>query len=145
MKRTYEQVAEALLISSSLRQLTHNLGYKISGGNCATVKKLLQEYDLPIPTGAGKGQTQTLESILVANSTYTKSNYLKTRLVNADIIKDECILCGTGPEWLGLPLTLQLDHINGDNRDNRLENLRVLCPNCHSQTATWGGRNVMRS
>jgi len=55
-----------------------------------------------------------------------------------------CALCGNSGEWQGKPLTLQLDHANGRYDDNRLENLRWLCPNCHSQTETFAGRGSVR-
>lgn len=67
---------------------------------------------------------------------------LKQALI--DLSGEKCSWCAQGPVWNGLPLTLQVDHINGDNTDDRLENLRILCPNCHTQTDTWGGRNSGR-
>lgn len=67
-------------------------------------------------------------------------NHLRLRLL-ADGLKDaRCERCGL-TEWLGKPAPLQLHHVNGDGRDNRPENLQILCPNCHSQTDSWGGRN----
>jgi hypothetical protein len=78
--------------------------------------------------------------MLVENSTAGRHN-LKSRLLNAGMLKNKCYICGIS-EWLEKPLALDLDHINGINNDNRLENLRLLCPNCHSQTHTYRGRNA---
>jgi hypothetical protein len=66
--------------------------------------------------------------------------HLKRRLVKAGLLHPRCRACGIA-EWRGRPLSLELHHINGDGQDNRLENLELLCPNCHSQTDSWGGRN----
>lgn len=55
-----------------------------------------------------------------------------------------CVLCGIGEFWQGQPLTLQVDHINGDRYNNSLDNLRVLCPNCHSQTPTFNGKHLWK-
>lgn len=85
-----------------------------------------------------------LESILVERSTFRDNQSLKRRLVEEGLLVDECRECGLGPTWNGKPITLQLEHINGINNDNRIENLAVLCPNCHSQTDTYTGRNVSR-
>ncbi len=70
-------------------------------------------------------------------------HHVKIRLLAAGLKEPECELCGLS-EWQGEPLALELHHINGDGHDNRLENLQLLCPNCHSQTDTWGGRNKGR-
>lgn len=86
-------------------------------------------------------RNRPLEEILVENSNYTNNSSLKKRLLEEGLLKYECYECHIS-EWNGKPLSLQLDHINGNNSDNRLENLRFLCPNCHSQTETFSGRNA---
>lgn len=84
-------------------------------------------------------RTYSLEDILVENSNYG-SHHLKQKLLSKNILKNKCYTCGNNGEWYGKKLSLQLDHINGINNDNRLENLRLLCPNCHSQTETFSGK-----
>jgi hypothetical protein len=69
--------------------------------------------------------------------------HLKRRLLSDGLKEPECEECGIR-EWRGRPLPLELHHMNGDPLDHRLENLNLLCPNCHSQTDTWGGRNARR-
>lgn len=69
--------------------------------------------------------------------------HLKGRLIKAGLLSERCKNCGIS-EWRGNPLALELHHVNGDGRDNRLTNLTLLCPNCHSQTDSWGGRNTRR-
>jgi hypothetical protein len=63
------------------------------------------------------------------------------KLFRMDVDIHWCELCGLKDTWNGRPITLELDHINGDNKDNKYSNLRLLCPNCHSQTDTFKGRN----
>ena len=82
-----------------------------------------------------------IEEILVENSSYTNNSRMKKRIINEGIIEYRCVSCGNNGEWLGKKLVLQLDHVNGINNDNRIENLRFLCPNCHSQTKTYAGKN----
>ncbi|HYB24217.1 MAG TPA: HNH endonuclease [Solirubrobacteraceae bacterium] len=82
-----------------------------------------------------------LEQLLSAPRCRT---HLKKRLLQAGLLGDRCQQCGI-TEWRRAPLPLELHHINGDGTDNRLENLALLCPNCHSQTDSWGGRNAGRS
>jgi 5-methylcytosine-specific restriction endonuclease McrA len=83
-----------------------------------------------------------IEQLLV-NGKKRGRHWMKTRLVDEGLKDERCEICGI-TEWLGKPLTMQLHHRNGDGHDNRLENLELLCPNCHSQTDTYGGRNGHR-
>jgi transposase-like protein len=91
----------------------------------------------------GKEVLPLEELLVVGRSTQTNRKYLRGRLVSAGLKKDECERCGTS-EWMGRPLPPQLHHINGDGMDNRIENIQLLCPNCHAQTDNWGGRNKGR-
>lgn len=84
-----------------------------------------------------------LETVLCKNSTYNNQT-LKKRIIKENLIPYKCIKCENTGQWNGTELVLQLDHINGINNDNRIENLRFLCPNCHSQTSTFAGKNMGR-
>lgn len=85
-----------------------------------------------------------LEGLLVAGRTATRRSHLKQRLIKAELKEDRCEQCGL-THWAGTRLSMQLHHVNGGGLDNRLENLQLLCPNCHSLTDNWGGRNKGRS
>jgi DNA-binding CsgD family transcriptional regulator len=84
-----------------------------------------------------------LDELLVAGKRRGREN-LKRRLLAAGLKQERCEGCGIS-EWLGRPISLELHHVNGDKHDNRIENLQLLCGNCHSQTHTWGGRNRRRA
>lgn len=83
----------------------------------------------------------SLEELLVKNGPYIGSSRLKKRLLKAELLEYKCDVCGNTGEWQGKELSLQLHHINGDHNDNRLENLILLCPNCHSQTDNFTSKN----
>ena len=78
-----------------------------------------------------------LEALLIKHSPVVNNTHLKKRLIREGILKNNCTGCGIGPVWRGRSLSLEMDHINGNNKDNRLENLRILCLNCHAQTNTF--------
>ena len=80
------------------------------------------------------------KDIFVENSTYPRHS-LKERILRKGLIKYECFCCGLGPEWLGKPMPLILDHKNGINDDNRLKNLRFVCSNCDTQLPTHKSKN----
>jgi HNH endonuclease len=83
-----------------------------------------------------------LDELLVAGPKRNRG-HIKRRLIRAGLKEERCENCGI-TEWLGRPLSMQVHHKNGDGNDNRLENLELLCANCHSQTETYGGRNGHR-
>lgn len=85
---------------------------------------------------------EPLERILAVGRPRSRQ-HVKSRLLMAGLKEERCESCGL-TDWRGQPLSLELHHVNGDGHDNRLENLRLLCPNCHSQTDTWGARNKGR-
>jgi transposase-like protein len=87
-------------------------------------------------------RSEPIDAILAAGRRRNR-NHIKSRLVTAGLKELRCEQCGI-TDWQGGPLSFELHHVNGDGLDNRLQNLLLLCPNCHSQTDTWGGRNSGR-
>ena len=85
-----------------------------------------------------------LKDILIEGSSYSRY-HLKRRLIKEGYLKNECAICGLGPEWNNKELIMNIDHINGVNDDNRIGNLRLICPNCHSQTPTFAGRGLRKN
>ena len=84
-----------------------------------------------------------LDELLVAERKRNRG-HVKSRLLRSGLKEERCEGCGL-TEWRGKPIPLQLHHVNGDGMDQRLENLEILCANCHSQTDNWGGRNARRT
>jgi hypothetical protein len=109
-----------------------------------TIHRRSQKLGLEYKNGGqnkGKGQIKfNLQDILDGKHPQYPTLKLKNRLINENLIEKKCKICGID-QWMGKEITLQLDHINGINNDHRLENLQLLCPNCHSQTETYCGKN----
>ena len=113
-----------------------------------TFKKLAIELGCYVPNQGGKGtkkngnesRTVPLEEILAGLHPHFQTHKLKNKLLKSGTVTNECLVCGIS-SWQGKKLTCELDHINGDRTDHRLENLRILCPNCHSQTETFRSKN----
>lgn len=148
-KLSDEQFVELLKKSSTISEVLFKLGYTVKGNSWgySQVKRRMDDLNLDYSIFKGKSaviKTDRLnnvkkEDILKENCKHQRT-VLRRYVIKNNLIPYKCAICGC-TEWQGKTLSLELDHINGINNDNRLENLRFLCPNCHSQTSTYGSRN----
>jgi 5-methylcytosine-specific restriction endonuclease McrA len=139
--------------SNSISEVLGHFGLQNKGSNHVTLKQRLEsdqidwsvlkervkEKRLNTCQRMREKNTRPIEEMLVKGQ--KPVSHLKNRVRRLNLLKYECLFCGNTGEWQGKSLSLQLDHENGDNTDNRLENLRFLCPNCHSQTKNYAGKN----
>lgn len=150
-KFSNQQFINVIKNSYSIKQVLELLKLPYAGSSYRTFNILARQLkaDYSHFTGQGhlKGKTHNwnkkipLNKILIENSTYNNGNNLKKRLFKADLLENKCNRCSIS-KWQNESLSLHLDHINGIPDDNRIENLRLLCPNCHSLTPTYAGKNI---
>ena len=150
-KYTIDEFKQAVAEARSLRDTLLRLGLNATGGNYLLAQTRIKSLGLSTEhwtrQGWAKGTSnpgknaRSIQDYLVKDSLdMISSDKLKKRLYREGLLAEICSKCGI-KDWLGQSLALHLDHINGVHTDNRLENLRILCPNCHSQTNTYAGKN----
>lgn len=145
-----QAVAEAIANSSSIKEALEFLGLRAAGGNYKAFNLACQRHNLSVPqydraAQLAVGRKRTDDNLVFCeNSTFVNRTSIKRRLVEDYGWEYRCMAhkCpNPDPFWADKPLTLQLEHINGVFNDNRIENLMLICPNCHSQTSTYAGRS----
>lgn len=146
-----QDLINAVKESFSYSQVIQKLGLRPAGSNYDTVKFKIKSLDLDISHFTGQGwntgvryqqirPAKPLNEVLT-NPSFHNSNNLRKRLLNEGIKERKCERCSNS-YWQGYPISLELHHVNGDKFDNRLENLQILCPNCHALTHNYCGKNI---
>lgn len=145
MKISDEKIIEVCKSSLSMAIAASTLGIHFN-----TLKRRATILGVYNPNPSGKGLKKhkrdgfdkiPLSEIIEGKHPQYQTNKLRIRLVEEKIKEKKCEICGI-TEWNALPISLELDHINGIRNDHRIENLRIVCPNCHSQTNTYRAKNI---
>lgn len=141
---TEEELKQIIELSNSYRELARKLGYtSFSGDLYNALKEKVSNFDTSHFNKNATPIKRTVENVFIENSTADQST-LRRWYIKGEYTPYICSICGQKPIWQDKELTLILDHINGSNHDNRLENLRWVCPNCNQQLDTTGSKNPNR-
>lgn len=141
---TEEQVKNAVINSTSTKDFLIYLGMKVNNGNYRKAEEICRSYGFALPkhdsslNGGSLAKFNKLpDEVYFIDGVLRNGQNIRTRLVKDHGVPDECSECGQLPFWNGKPLTLEVDHIDGNRFNNKLDNLRILCGHCHSQTPTY--------
>jgi hypothetical protein len=154
VKWTREVLQEAVSASTNMCEVLRHLGLEVVGGHHTHISRRIKAYGIDVshfraPTQRGRAwRPRTPEAVLVEQPTGRARRVPNDRLkwaMAAAGMQERCAMCGVEAVWRGHPLPLEIDHIDGNWRDNRIENLQVLCPNCHSTTDSYRGRGKSRA
>jgi hypothetical protein len=143
-----KELRDVVARSKSLSEVLRHFGLRTAGGNHRQLRRWLDRWNISTDhfdyrSSLPKGERTPLEAILVEHSTFSRG-HLKARLYAEGLKVRRCEMCGLGEEWRGRRMALILDHINGVGDDNRIENLRIVCPNCAATLDTHCGRQNRR-